>query len=134
MNLRPKLLLGTIVIVAGVIVTLRQLQGQKQAKELFLAHIQHQRYAEAAAMLEAPSAVEQLPDGGLKVTDQGGASKVVPAVKLPFEASSGEHSLAADQFSATALGPSTNGWLDTPAVVLRLCLDGDCVRIVSVDS
>jgi hypothetical protein len=84
-------------------------------------------------MLIAPSTVEQLPDGGLKVTAQGGASKVVPAARLPFKAG-GEHSLAADQFSATALGPGTNGLLDTPAVVLRLCLDGDRVRIVSVDS
>jgi hypothetical protein len=37
MNLRPKLLLGTIVIVAGVIVTLRQLESPKRAKETFSA-------------------------------------------------------------------------------------------------
>ena len=133
MNLRPKLLLGSIVIVAGVIVTLRQLESPKRAREAFLGHLYHQRYAEAAAMLVAPSTVERLPDGGLKVITQDGTSKVVPAAKLPFKAG-GEHSLAADQFSATALGPSTNGVLDTPAVVLRLCLDGDRVRIVSVDS
>lgn len=133
MSPRHKLLLGTIVIVAGVIVTIRQLESPKRTKEAFLGHLYHQRYAEAAAMLVAPSAVEQLPDGGLKVTDQGGASKVVPAAKLPFKAG-GEHSLAADHFSATALGPSTNGVLETPAVVLRLCVDGDRVRIVSADS
>jgi hypothetical protein len=133
MNLRSKLLLGTIVIVAGVIVTLRQLESPKRAREAFLGHLYHQRYAEAAAMLVAPSTVEQLPDGGLKVIAEDGRSKVVPAAQLPFKAG-GAHSLAADQFSATALGPSTNGVLDTPAVVLRLCLDGDRVRIVSVDS
>ncbi len=57
----------------------------------------------------------------------------MPAAKLPFKAG-GEHSLAADPFRTTALGPSTNGLLETAAVVLRLCLDGDRARIVSADS
>jgi len=133
MNLRPKILLRTIAIVAGVIFTIQQLESRKRARESFLGHLYHQRYSEAAAMLVEPCTVEQLPDGGLKVIAQDGTSKVVPAAKLPFKAGGG-HSLAADQFSATALGPSTNGVLDTPAVVLRLCLDSDRVRIVSVDS
>jgi hypothetical protein len=133
MNLRPRILLVTIAIVAGVVVTIRQLDGPKRAKSAFLGHLYHKRYAEAAAMLVAPSAVEPLPGGGLKVVAEDGASKVVLAAQLPFQAG-GAHSVAADQFSATALGPSTNGVLDTPAVVLRLCLDGDRVRIVSVDS
>ncbi len=74
MNPRHKLLLGRIVIVAGVLVAIRQLESPRRTKEAFLGHLYQQRYAEAAAMLVAPSAVEQLPDGGLKVTDQGGAS------------------------------------------------------------
>lgn len=133
MNVRPTLLLGAIAIAAVVVVTLRQLESPKRAKETFLGHLYHQRYAEAAAMLVAPSAVEQLPDGGLKVIPQDGPPRVVPAAKLPFMAG-GEHLLETDQFSATALGPSTNGVLDTPAVVLRLCLDGDRIRILSVGS
>ena len=131
MNLRLKLLLGATAIVAGIVLTLRQLDTPKRARETFLGHMYHQRYAEAAAMLVAPSMAVQLPDGGLQVIAQDGTSKLVPAANLPFMAG-GEQSLQADQFSATALGPSTRGVLDTPAVVLRLCLDGDRVRIVSV--
>jgi hypothetical protein len=133
MKVRPKLLLGAIVIAAGVAVTLQQLGSPERARAAFLGHLHHQRYGEAAAMLAAPSAVEQLPDGGLKVIAQDGTPRVVPAAKLPFRVG-GAHSPEADQFSATALGPSTNGVLDTPAVVMRLRLDGDRVCIVSVDS
>lgn len=132
MNLRPKLLLGAIAVVAGIVLTLRT-DSSKRAKEAFLGHLVHQRYAAAAAMLVAPSAVEPLPDGGLKVIAHDGTSKVVAAAQLPFVAG-GEPAVAADQFHATALGPSTNGVLDTPAVVLRLSVDGDRIRIVSVGS
>jgi hypothetical protein len=133
MNRRTRLLLGAAVIVAVALFALERLERPKRVRSAFLGHLYHQRYAEAAAMLVAPSSVEHQPTGGLKVIAEDGTSKVVPASQLPFKAG-GARSLADDQFGATALGPSTAGVLDSPAVSLRLSPDGDRVRIVSVDS
>ncbi len=84
-------------------------------------------------MLRAPSSLEVAPDGGLILVDHAGESTAVPATKLPFIVG-GHDGVPDHDFSMTALGSSTNGVLDTPAVTLYLSVDGGKVRIKGVDS
>jgi hypothetical protein len=65
--------------------------------------------------------------------DHNGNSMTVPATKLPFKVGGGKPESPSD-FSMTALGNSTNGVLDTPAVIIYLSIDGGKVRIDKVDS
>jgi hypothetical protein len=53
---------------------------------------------------------------------------------LPFAVGGHEAPEYADDFRMTALGPSTNGVLHSPAVTLHLAICGGAVRIVGVDS
>ena len=132
MSKRTKITLIAIAIIAGCAATAHRLDRPRRLRSQFIGNLYHARYDEAAEMLQPPSAIEQGPDGNLQVTAETGNSTTVLANTLPFK-SGGGRSLQHGEFSATALGPSTNGILHTPAVSLRLTLDGVKVRIVSID-
>jgi hypothetical protein len=104
-----------------------------RTKQAFLGHLSDGRYEDASSMLVAPCRLELLPTGDLIVVDQSGSSTTVLANKLPFKTGGGRD-LGPDEFSATALGPSTGGVLDSPAVTLRLGIESGSVRILGVDS
>ena len=85
-------------------------------------------------MLRAPSALFVVPDGGLTLVDAGGQSTSVPATQLPFVVGGQAVPQVACDFVMTALGPDTDGVLDTPAVTIYLSVDGGGVLIEHVDS
>ena len=84
-------------------------------------------------MVRAPSSIDVSQNGELVLIDHNGNSMTVPATKLPFKVGGGNPKSPSD-FSMTALGNSTNGVLDTPAVIIYLSIDGGKVRIDKVDS
>jgi len=93
-----------------------------------MGHLYHQRYDEAAQMLSEPSAIEVAADGQVTLIDHNGNRTNVPTAKLPFMVGGGTEAQPG-KFSMTALGPSSNGVLETPALTLYLSLDGSKVRI-----
>ena len=132
MSKGTKIILIAIAITTGVAATALRLDRPRRLRSQFIGNLYHARYDDAAEMLHPSSAIEQSPDGNLHVTAENGVATTVLSEKLPFKAGGGR-SLKPEEFSATALGPSTNGILHTPAVSLRLTLDGVKVRIVSID-
>lgn len=132
---KPKTLLLTVTaVLAMVVLTTWWFQRPERTKEAFAGHLYHQRYEEAARLLRAPSSMAIGPDGGLVLVDEAGRRTVVPATKLPFVVGGHEAPEHPGDFRMTALGPSTNGVLDTPAVTLHLSVDGGEVRLEAVDS
>ncbi len=118
-----------------LVLTYSWFQRPKRTTQAFAGHLYHERYEEAALMLRAPSALKVESGGGLILVDSAGESTAVPATKLPFVV--GESGVASDHssdFEMMALGSSTSGVLDTPAVTLYLSVDGGKIRIESVDS
>jgi hypothetical protein len=93
--------------------------GQVFAQQMF-----GQRYAEAAAMLVAPSALEVAPDGSLALTDRAGNSTAVPAAQLPFKVSEPPAEPRFPGRTMMAIGPSTGGISDFPMVTLYVSFDG----------
>jgi hypothetical protein len=133
MTKNTRLVFVIAAIFVGLALTYSLLERPKRTTQAFAGHLYHERYAEAALMLQAPSALEVTPDGELILTDNAGESTTVPAARLPFII--GGHAGTLDHdFMMTALQGSKNGVLDTPAVRLYLCLDGGEVRIERVDS
>lgn len=128
------LALLAILLVAGLAVS--WIKHPRRTREAFLSALSHERYEEAARMLRAPSAIEVASDGALTLVDHGGQSTVVAREKLPFKVGGGSPGLG--EINMTALGPSTDGILHTPPVVLYLDYDGGMtrfggkIRIVSV--
>lgn len=127
-------LLATSAVLVGLASTAWWLQRPQRTTEAFAGHLHHARYDEAARMLRAPSSLVVAPDGGLTVVDEAGRSTSVPATQLPFAVGGNAAPEYAGGFRMTALGPSTNGVLHSPAVTLHLAIDGGAVRIVGVDS
>lgn len=99
----------------------------------FADHVYRGRYNEAAEMLTAPCSIKLEADGGLTVVDRAGKSTVVPPGQLPFKVGGGRLDAAGD-FSMTALGSSTNGRLDAPAIIMYLSVEGGRISIDHVDS
>jgi hypothetical protein len=133
MTNRSKLIFIAVVAIIGFAVTVELIQRPSRLRAQFIGNLYHERYDQAAEMLLPPSAIEASPDGNLTIVSHDRDSVTIPATKLPFM-SGGGSSLKSDEFSVTALGPSTDGILHTPGVVLRLTLDGYKVRIVSIES
>ncbi|MGI9570678.1 MAG: hypothetical protein ACR2PH_13315 [Desulfobulbia bacterium] len=88
-----------------------------------MSDLYHERYEEAARMLRAPSAIAVASDGALNVIDHAGKSTVVPVEQLPFKVNGD-----AGDIRMIALGPSTDGILHSPPVVLHLSYDGGVTR------
>ena len=99
----------------------------------FAGHVYRARYNEAADMLTAPCSIKLETDGGLTLVDRAGKSTVVPPAQLPFKVGGGRPDAPGD-FSMTALGNSTNGRLDAPAIVMYLTVEGGKVCIDHVGS
>jgi hypothetical protein len=128
---KPALAIAAVLV--GITLTAWWVQRPQRTTEKFAGHLSHERYEEAALMLNAPSAIEVTPDGGLILIDHAGNSTAVPATKLPFRVGGGEPDRPGD-FSMTALGSSANGFLETPPVIIYLRIQGGKIRIESVDS
>ena len=128
-----KPILTVAVVLVCIVLTVWWGQRPKRITQEFAGHLFHERYEEAAKMLRAPCAIRLATDGTLTVVDHTGTSTRVPAKRLPFKTGGGTQDDASD-FSMTALQGSTNGTLDTPAVIVYLSIDGGKVRIESVDS
>ena len=109
-------------------------QRPERTTQAFVGHLSHERYEQAARMLLEPSALEVSSGGDLILTDDAGEVTVVAATKLPFLVAGGNDGGPDHDFEMTALGSSTDGVLDTPAVTLYLSVDGGMVRIEGVDS
>jgi len=133
MTNRSKFIFLAVVATIGIVLVAEWVQRPGRLRAQFIGHLYHGRYVEADEMLLPPSAIVVGADGGLTIVAHDGGAMPVPATKLPFM-SGGGRSLKSGEFSATALGPSTNGILNSDAVSLRLTLDGYNVCIVSIDT
>ncbi|MEZ6004037.1 MAG: hypothetical protein R3F33_07605 [Planctomycetota bacterium] len=130
---KPKYsLLALVVLAAGLALAAWWYQRPTRTTQAFAGHLAHGRYAEAAAMVHPPSSLQVAPDGSLLLTDQEGRSTTVPKAKLPFLASDAAAASPQAHFQMTALGPSTDGVLETPAVTLHLNVEGGGIQIVAV--
>ena len=131
--LKYKVILFLVVFLVGVgALVYAWVDLPRRTRQAFAGDLYHQRYQEAAGMLRPPSSLRVDADGGLILVDSAGRSVVVPKVKLPFKVAGGgggpEHDL-----KIMALGPSTNGILDSPPVALYLGVEGGEVTIEAVD-
>lgn len=133
--MKPKqVILATSALLVVLASTAWWQQRPRRTTEAFAGHISRGRHEEAARMVKAPSALEVAPDGGLILVDETGRPTLVPAAKLPFVVGGQDVPQIRCDLTMTALGPDTDGVLDTPAVTLHLNVDGGGVRIVGVDS
>lgn len=125
-----------ILVVAALVVafTLWWIQRPERARRAFMGHMAQERYEEAAGMLRSPSRLELAPDGSLTVIDQSLESISVPEGKLPFIVGGTPSTDFPEASQMTALGPSTDGVLHTPAVTIHLTVEGARVQIARVDS
>ena len=120
------------VVLACIAVTVSWLEGPEHVRKEFFNHLFNERYEEASLMLNASSQIELASDGNLVIVDHKGNSTAVPATNLPFIVGGGEPK-ASGVHSMTALGDSTNGILDSPAVIIYLSVEGSKIRIESVE-
>ncbi|MAB71179.1 MAG: hypothetical protein CMJ54_01590 [Planctomycetaceae bacterium] len=104
----------------------------RRTRQGFAGDLYHQRYQAAAGMLLPPSALRVDSEGGLVLVDEAGDSTTVPKAKLPFKIVAGNGGPEHD-FKMMALGPSTNGTLDSPPVTLYLAVVGERVTIEAVE-
>ena len=125
------LFLTVLVIAAGGLTSFWSDQPRRTT-EGFAGDLYHQRYDEAAGMLRAPSALSVDSNGGLVVVDKAGRSITVPKAALPFKVLGGDGGPEHD-FKMIALGPSTDGTLHSPPVILYLGVAGAKVTIEGVE-
>ena len=119
-----------VVVIIGM--SIYWLDQPRRTTGAFVGNMYHERYEDAASMLQPPCSIQVEPDGGLAIVDQNGNSTSVPKVQLPFIV--GGHDGDEDHdFLMTALGPSTEGILHDPPVTLYLKLDGSEVSIESIE-
>ena len=131
-NLR-KLILGVVCVFAVVYLATWFVHRSNRTTERFAYHVFRAQYSDAAEMLTAPCSVRLEADGGLTLVDRTGKSTVVPQGQLPFKVGGGQPNALGD-FSMIALGSSTNGMLDAPAVIMYLSVEGGKIRIEHVGS
>ena len=132
MNFKKPALAASLIVIAVLSATWLVHRPKKITQE-FASHLSQGRYEQCAEMLQAPSSMELSPAGDLVLVDHAGNSMTVLKGKLPFKVGGGRSDDPSD-FSMTALGESSNGILDTPAVILYLSIEGGKVRIDRVDS
>jgi hypothetical protein len=129
---RPALAIAAVLV--GLALAVWWFQRPERTTQAFVGHLSNERYEEAALMLLEPSALELTSGGDLILTDAAGEVTAVPATKLPFLVAGGDEGGPDHDFKMMALGSSTEGVLDTPAVTLFLSVDGGRVPIEGVDS
>jgi hypothetical protein len=123
-----------VVLVLGVLYLATWLvHRSERTTQKFADHVDRGRYGEAAQMLTSSCSMKLGPDGGLTLVDRAGNTTVVPAGKLPFRVGGGRPDTPG-HFSMTALGSSTNGRLDSPAIIMYLSVEGGQICIERVDS
>lgn len=128
-----KLAFAITLIVIAVYFATWSVHRPKKITQQFASHFSQERYQQCADMLQAPSSMDVSPTGDLVLVDHAGNSIKVLKDKLPFKVGGGRSDDPSD-FSMTALGESSNGILQTPAVILYLSVEGGKVRIDRVDS
>lgn len=133
MSRLKKTFLALSLLLVGVQLTVWLVHRPTRVTQQFVGHLSQERYSDAAGMLVAPSAIIPTPDGNLAVVDETGRSVEVLASQLPFSSGGGKAD-GPGEFSMTALGSSTNGLLDEPAVILYLSTNGGEIRIERVES
>jgi hypothetical protein len=133
MTKRTQYLTVSILVVLAGVFAFSWIDQPRRTTEKFVGNLYHERYEDAARMLVPPSALAVDTGGDLTFVDKNGRSSSVPVVQLPFKASGGVSGPEHD-FSMTALGPSTNGILEFPAVTLYLSVVGDEVVIEAMEN
>lgn len=126
------LILVLAVLVGGVAV-MTWLDQPRRLRSAFAGDLYHQRYDEAARQLQPPSGLSVDGEGGLVLVDRSGRSVTVPAEKLPFKIAGGDGG-PPHAFKMMALGPDTDGILDSPPVTLHLRIDGWKIVIEAVET
>ncbi len=127
-----KVLFLLVLVLVAIGGALHWLDQPRRTTGRFAGHMYHERYDEAAAMLQPPSALVMESDGGLVLVDRKGREVPVLEVQLPFKVGGHDNEREHD-FVMTALGPATDGILHDPAVALYLSVVGDEVAIEFVD-
>ena len=130
-NYKSLLLIATLLIVSIALLFSWSVQS-KRTTEKFVGNLYFERYDQAAQMLLPPSSLEVDPEGGLLLTDRNGQKTNIPKLKLPFIVG-GHDGGPEHDFQMMALGPSTNGILETPPVSLYLTVMGGQVAIEAVE-
>lgn len=131
-NLR-KLILGVVCLFAVVYLATWFVHRSNRTTERFADHIFRAQYSDAAKMLTAHCSIKLETDGALTLVDRAGKSTVVPPGQLPFKVGGGQPNAPGD-FSMIALGSSTNGILDAPAIIMYLSVEGGRICIDHVGS
>jgi hypothetical protein len=127
-----KIILALAFVFAGILATLWLVERPKRIAQTFVGHLSHQRYSEAAQMLQTPSAIKVVSEGGIVLVDRDGNSTMVPAERLPFFVGGGQPNGPGD-FAMTALQGSINGKV-APVVIAYLSIDGGKIHIERVDA
>ncbi len=127
-----KIILALTFVFAGILATLWLVNRPKQIAQTFVGHLSHQRYSEAGQMLQTPSAIKVVSEGGIVLVDRAGNSTTVPAERLPFFVGGGQPNGPGD-FAMTALQGSINGKV-APVVIAYLSIDGGKIHIERVDA
>ena len=128
-----KPILGIVLVLAVLYLATWMVHRSERTIQKFADHVHRARYSEAAEMLTASCSMKLASDGALTLVDRVGNSTVVPAAKLPFKVGGGRPNAPGD-FSMTALGSSTNGTLDSHAIIMYLSVDGGRICIERVES
>lgn len=127
------LIKAALAIAVAAAAALLWIERPTRTLQAFASHMTSGAYGEASSMLRAPSALDAGADGTLTLVDRAGAMTSVPAAKLPFKVGGRDSAKFPGATAMTALGPSTNGVLKTPAVTLYLSVDGGKVQIEGVE-
>lgn len=133
MTKTKKKLVTLAVVVASIALTAWMIERPHRITEAFVGHLSHERYAQAKQMLQAPSDIKVVSEGGIVLVDRAGNSTTVAAERLPFIVGGGKLDVPGD-FSMTALQNLRNGQLYSPGVIAHLSIEGGKIHIERVVS
>ena len=137
MTKAKKKLVTLAVVVASIALTAWMtawmIERPHRITEAFVGHLSHERYAQAKQMLQAPSDIKVVSEGGIVLVDRAGNSTTVAAERLPFIVGGGKLDGPGD-FSMTALQNLRNGQLYSPGVIAYLSIEGGKIHIERVVS
>jgi hypothetical protein len=128
-----KIILAMVALFLVISVTAWFVNRPKRITEEFVGHLSHERYEEAAQMLQAPSDIKVVSVGDMVLVDRTGNSTTVPVERLPFFVGGGEPD-GPGHFAMTALQNRTKGDLNRPAVIVYLSIENGKVHIERVDA
>ena len=128
---RVLLVFACLVLCVGS--TLSWIERPKRIRKEFFSLLFHERYDEAALMLDLPSALQLGPGGDLILFDHKGNSTTVSKTNLPFVVGGGRTE-SPEVHTMTALGERENGILKSPMVTIYLTVQGRKISIQSIES